>query len=48
MYISRMIISIFLYSFKDQSEGANLLELLRQINLWPTEIFDELKYDSTD
>jgi len=34
----------FLFSFKDQIEGARLLSLLAQINSWPAAIFTELKY----
>jgi len=35
---------MFVYSFKDQIEGAELLALIAQINSWPVAIFTELKY----
>ena len=35
---------IFICSFKDQSEGVDLLYLLGQINAWPSVLFDEVKY----
>jgi hypothetical protein len=35
----------FLFSFKDQIEGARLLSLLAQINSWPAAIFTDLKYE---
>jgi len=44
LYHNFLSIYIFMYSFKDQTEGAQLLALIAQINSWPAAIFTELKY----
>jgi hypothetical protein len=44
LYNDFLSIYIFVYSFKDQIEGAQLLALIAQINSWPAAIFTELKY----
>ncbi len=39
---------MFVYSFKDEIEGAELLALIAQINSWPVAIFTELKYKKNE
>jgi hypothetical protein len=44
LYNDFLSIYMFVYSFKDQIEGAQLLAFIARINSWPAAIFTELKY----